>query len=79
MLGDTVSHWARTTRKGFPEIYVCPQGFSGTYRFVLRRVWGEVTAGKVNVEVCTHYRDKREGVVRKQLISETAKRSVNSN
>ena len=70
MLGDTVSQMGKDDAEGFSEVYVCPQGFSGTYRFVLRRVWGEVTAGKVNVEICTHYRDKNEGVVRKQLALE---------
>jgi hypothetical protein len=38
------------------EVYVCPQGFAGTYRVLIRKVWGEVTAGKVTVEVYTHLR-----------------------
>jgi hypothetical protein len=38
------------------EVYVCPQGFAGTYRVRIRRVWGEVTAGKVTVDVYTHLR-----------------------
>ena len=37
------------------EAYVCPQGFDGAYRLLLRRVWGKPTAGKVTVEVYTHY------------------------
>jgi hypothetical protein len=36
------------------EFYVCPQGFPGTYRVQIHRVWGEVTAGKVTVDVYTH-------------------------
>jgi hypothetical protein len=38
------------------EVYVCPQGFSGTYRVRIRKIWGEVTAGKVSVDVYTHFR-----------------------
>jgi hypothetical protein len=38
------------------EVYVCPQGFAGTYRVRIRRVWGEVAAGKVTVDVYTHLR-----------------------
>ena len=33
--------------------YVCPQGFDGTYRVLVRRVFGKVTAGKVSVDVYT--------------------------
>jgi hypothetical protein len=38
------------------ELYVCPQGFAGTYRVRIHRVWGEVAAGKVTVDVYTHLR-----------------------
>jgi hypothetical protein len=41
------------------ETYVCPQAFSGTYKILLRRVWGKVTAGKVTVDVYTHYGTKQ--------------------
>lgn len=67
MLGDTVSRRGKQDAEGFSEVYVCPEAFSGTYRFLLRRVWGEVTAGKVNVEIVTHLRSKNETVVCKQL------------
>ena len=33
--------------------YVCPRGFDGTYRVLIRRVFGKVTAGKVSVDVYT--------------------------
>ena len=48
---------AATASAATVEVYVCPKGFDGTYRLLVRRVWGNVTAGKVNVEVITHYRD----------------------
>jgi hypothetical protein len=36
------------------ETYVCPRGFAGTYRVRIHRVWGDVTAGKVTVDVYRH-------------------------
>jgi tetratricopeptide (TPR) repeat protein len=36
------------------ESYICPEGFAGTYHLRIHRVWGEVTAGKVTVDVYTH-------------------------
>ena len=35
--------------------YACPTGFSGTYEVLVERVWGNVTANRVNVTVMTHY------------------------
>lgn len=56
LLGDSfATNNAEKTLDGFSEIYVCPQGFSGDYRAYLRRVWGEVSAGKVTVEIWTHF------------------------
>jgi hypothetical protein len=71
MLGDGVSQASKANADGTcSEFYVCPQGFNGTYRFQLRRVWGEVTAGKVTVEVGAHCFGKNEVLVRKQLALE---------
>jgi hypothetical protein len=39
---------------GSSEAYICPKGFAGRYRVHIRRVWGEVAAGKVTVDVTTH-------------------------
>ncbi len=58
MLGDGFSRDTADTR-GYEEVYVCPKGFDGTYRVLVRRVWGNVTAGKVNVEVIKHYRGRK--------------------
>ena len=41
--------------EGHRLTYICPKGFSGLYRLLVRRVWGEVVTGKVTVEVVTHY------------------------
>ena len=54
LLGDDIRQTGRDSFGGHSEVYVCPKGFDGTYRMLVRRVWGNVTAGKVNVEVITH-------------------------
>ena len=47
-LGD--SYAAEGAKSGVAsETYVCPQGFAGTYRVRINRVWGEVAAGKIVV------------------------------
>jgi len=55
MLGDSAARNVQTTSKGYSEVYVCPEAFSGNYRMLLRRVWGKITAGKVHVDVYSHY------------------------
>jgi len=50
------------------EEYVCPQGFDGSYRALVRRAWGKLPTGKVTVDVYTHYKgpDQKQ-VVHKQI------------
>jgi hypothetical protein len=52
-LGDSYSVEGNLN-DGSSESYVCPKGFAGRYRVHIRRVWGEVAAGKVTVDVTTH-------------------------
>ena len=52
---DSFARLDRAGSDGYQEVYVCPKGFDGTYRVLLRRVWGEVTGGKVHVEVINHH------------------------
>jgi hypothetical protein len=47
--------------------YVVTRGFSGTYRVLLRRVWGKVSANKVTVDVYTHLGTKRAERNHKQI------------
>lgn len=54
LLGDTSSQSGRSAADGYTEYYVCPRGFSGTYRALIRRVWGNVVGGKVKVTVHIH-------------------------
>jgi hypothetical protein len=37
---------------------VCPEGFAGEYRVRLRKVWGELVAGRVTVDVYKNFRSK---------------------
>ena len=58
LLGDAFagsSDRTATAADGFSEVYVCPQAFKGQYRVLVRRVWGDVAAGKVTVGICTGY------------------------
>ena len=67
MLGDAYARFGQNNSGGYSEIYVCPKGFSGTYRLLLRRVWGKVTTGKVNVDVFTHYRGEGSRHIGKRI------------
>ena len=59
MLGDVALPGKLATQGSSSETYACPQAFSGTYKMLLRRVWGKVTAGKVTVDVYTHFGTKQ--------------------
>ena len=67
MMGDANSAASFEGADGYSETYVCPRGFSGTYRAVLRRVWGNVTGGRVKVEVYTHYWSPKQAVLAKTV------------
>jgi hypothetical protein len=58
MLGDTFARQGASSVKGYSEVYVCPQGFSGEYRMLVKKVWGKVSAGLVTVDIYTHYGTK---------------------
>ncbi len=64
LLGDSSSVSAETDDGSITETYVCPVGYSGDYRLMMRRVWGKVSAGKVNVEITVH-----DGTDHAQVIS----------
>jgi hypothetical protein len=54
-LGDSYASTTSDSSSGvMSESYVCPEGFAGTYHVRIHKVWGEVTAGKVTVDVYTH-------------------------
>jgi len=62
LLGDTVSHLGQAGKE-LKEVYVCPQGFGGTYRVLLQRVWGQLPADRVRVSVYRHlWSDKAQAI-----------------
>jgi hypothetical protein len=65
-LGDSFSI-AGDANQASSEIYVCPKGFAGQYRVRIDRVWGEVAAGKVTVDVYTHLRSGQVQHERQQI------------
>ncbi len=65
-LGDSYAVEGKSS-DGSSEVYVCPKGFAGTYRVRIHRVWGEVAAGKVTVDVYTHLRSGDMQHERQQL------------
>jgi hypothetical protein len=67
MLGDSTPPGGKLPAQGFSETYVCPQAFSGEYRIMVRRVWGKVTAGKVKVDIYSHFGTKQQEVYHKEL------------
>lgn len=68
ILGDTFSRsTVAAPRDGFSETFLCPEGFTGQYQVLLKRVWGEVAGGKVNVEVITHYGSKDEKAMTREV------------
>jgi hypothetical protein len=66
MLGDEFSSGADQSGE-MAEYYVLPRGFSGDYRVLVRRVWGQVTANKVTVAIYNHYRTDKQASQQKQV------------
>jgi hypothetical protein len=67
LLGDSAAAEKAAAAQGSSETYVCPEAFDGTYRVTIRRVWGKVTAGKVTVDVYSHYGTPQEKHLRDQI------------
>ena len=69
LLGQTLARWSKEMngRGESSAVYVCPQGFSGNYRLLVRRVFGKVVGDKVTVEVCTHYLTDKQQTVKQAM------------
>ena len=64
ILGDSFARNDRTAaREGYSESFVCPEGFTGEYKLLVKRIWGEVAGGKINVEIITNYGEKNQKVI----------------
>lgn len=67
LLGDNSRRLDKKSNVMASESYVCPQGFDGVYRALVRRVWGKLATGKVSVDIYTHYLSKYESHIKKQI------------
>ena len=66
-LGDSVSSLDDAGTQGAYEVYTLPKGFKGDYKMLVRKVWGDVTAGKITVDVFTNYGTADQRHERQQL------------
>ena len=55
LLGDSFPSLQNKSSKSMLESYVCPKGFDGKYRMLVRRVWGKPVAGKVTFDLYLHH------------------------
>lgn len=66
LLGDA-SSLDKVGRDGYSETYACAQGYTGTYRIAIRKIWGEVAGGKVTVQLVTDYKTPDQRYIEQQL------------
>jgi tetratricopeptide (TPR) repeat protein len=59
-LGDSYASEGAGSSEGFSETYVCPEGFAGEYRVRVRKVWGDLVADRVTVDVYKNFRSANE-------------------
>ncbi|MFG0253995.1 MAG: hypothetical protein ACF787_02680 [Rhodopirellula sp. JB053] len=67
LLGDSFPGAADDPTGQVCETYLCPRGFSGEYRVMLRRIWGNVATGKVTVEILTDVGRPTQRFIRQQV------------
>ncbi|MEN6458868.1 MAG: hypothetical protein ABFC63_08050 [Thermoguttaceae bacterium] len=67
LIGDDIRQTGHDNFGGHSQAYVCPKGFNGKYRMLVRRVWGNVTASKVNVQVVSNFGTNNTLDVRKRI------------
>lgn len=65
LLGDAFP--GETSQGQVSETYICPKGFTGTYRLLVRRVWGNVSTGHVTVEILTDIGRPSQRLIQKQI------------
>lgn len=59
-LGDDYSSYNKEKSTGYTEQYSCAKGFPGEYRVRIRKVWGDVVADKVTIEVYKNFGTKNQ-------------------
>jgi uncharacterized membrane protein YgcG len=46
---------------------VCPEGFAGEYRMMIKKVWGKPTTDLVTIDIYTHYGSDNQSVIHEQI------------
>ena len=67
LLGDSFPGVGEDESGSVSETYICPRGFSGRYRLLLRRIWGNVSTGHATVELLTDVGRPTQRYIRKQV------------
>ena len=67
LLGDSYPGQGENESGAVSEMYVCPRGFNGQYRLLVRKVWGEVSTGQVTVEIVTDAGRQSQRFIRKEI------------
>ncbi len=67
LIGDAFPGSKNDKQGTVSETYLCPEGFSGQYRLLVRRVWGNVSTGSATVELLTDVGRPSQRFIRKQL------------
>ena len=66
-IGDEFSRENNKSLEGYSEYYVLPRGFKGDYRLGINKVYGDVAAGKVTVEIARQVMDRSQSYQRQQV------------
>jgi hypothetical protein len=65
--GDVSAADRGASVKGLAEAYVCPEGFNGEYRVMLKNIWGRPTSGKVTLDIYSNVGTDHERVIHEQV------------
>ncbi|WP_198953651.1 hypothetical protein [Rhodopirellula sp. MGV] len=67
LLGDSYPGQGESKSGTISETYVCPSGFSGQYRLMVRKIWGEVSTGQATVEIVTDAGRPSQNFIRQEI------------
>jgi hypothetical protein len=67
LLSDSFSGSGKDKSGEVSETYICPEGFTGQYRLLIRRVWGNVSTGNATVDIVTDLGRESERVIRQEV------------
>lgn len=67
LLGDGYSTGRSSDDGQIVETYICPQGFTGQYRMLVRRIWGDVSTGHVTVSILTDVGRPSQRYIQQQI------------